>query len=49
MAQKRGDTAAVDNIRTMALPKNATDAKKQVQFLAEQMTEMRKRPAKEDT
>ena len=33
----------------MGLPKNERDAKKQVQFLAQQMTEMRGRPTKTDT
>ena len=41
MAERRGDAAAMESIRTMELPKNATNAKKQVEFLAEQMTAMR--------
>ena len=49
MAERRGDTAAMETIRTMDLPKNAPNTRKQVEFLAEQMTAMRGRPTKQDT
>ena len=35
MAERRGDTTAMENIKKMELPKNATNAKAQVHFMAE--------------
>ena len=49
MAEMRGDSTALNNIKTMELPKNAVNTRKQVEFLADQMTAMRQRPTKHDT
>jgi len=49
MAEMRGDSTALNNIKTMELPKNAVNTRKQVEFLADQMTAMRQRPTKQDT
>ena len=35
MAEMRGDSTALNNIKTMELPKNAVNTRKQVEFLAD--------------
>ena len=49
MAERRGDTALMDRLKNMPIPKSVKEAKDQVKYMADQMTKMRNEPTKMDS